>query len=95
MSIALITKYQKETLVEIKDLTELIEAAERSITTQVSVIAFLSGKRRELRDSLLDDDNLITALVDIPLLDGGTRVSIGEARRIIEELSHYIKDHSD
>jgi len=49
--------------------------------------------RRDLHDDDVDDDHLVTALVDVPLLNGGMRLTVNEAMRIIYELSYFVEEH--
>lgn len=50
----------------------------------------------ELHDDGITDSSLVTALIDAPLLNGGVRLTVSEARRIIYELSTFVElhDHS-
>lgn len=49
--------------------------------------------RHELRDPGIQDENLVTVLVDAPLLNGGVRLTVSEAHRIIDELSVFVEEH--
>jgi hypothetical protein len=97
MSAALITKHEISINAKIHEITLLIEAEERAIAAHVMAhgvtIAYLSGQRQELRDSLLDDSQIVTHLVDAPLLNGGARLTIGEARRVVDDLSDFVCQH--
>lgn len=49
--------------------------------------------RHELHDDSIRDENLVTVLIDAPLLNGGVRLTVLEAYRIIYELSAFVEAH--
>lgn len=49
--------------------------------------------RHELHDEGITDNSLVTALIDAPLLNGGIRLTVHEASRIIYELSVFVEAH--
>lgn len=94
-SSTLVSHHEHTTKQAIKRATEAIHGLERGITAAVEAISLLSAARRELSDSLITNKNLVTALVDVPLLNGGTRLTVSEAQHVVMALTEFIDEHDD
>jgi hypothetical protein len=91
MSSTIVSHHRTEVKKHISEVTALILAEERSITASLHTVEFLSALRKELTDSLVEDNDLVTPLIDTPMLRGGCRLSVGEATRIIQRLTDYVE----
>lgn len=87
--------HQAEVNARIRAITQLIIALERSITAALQSIEYLAAERRELGENLIDDSNLVTTLVDMPVLHGGNRLTVKDAQRIVGRLRYHIEHHGD